>query len=632
MTTHTPEAPTPTVQRRGVRGSAAGTLAVVGLAGAAWLGAVRAAPVSLWWPAGLAILLIVAALRRGAGGGLRVGGAVVVAGGGALVAALLASALAADAWSGLDAPVPARIDGRVELVGDPRPTRHGVRAEIRWDGRLWDLTASDAAAGVLGGLRAGESVEVVATTRAREPDDRWRASRHVAGTATAEWVGSAQPAWGPWRLANAVHRALLRSTAHLPPDARGIALGVALGDRGAIDDLLAEDLRAAGLSHLTAVSGQHVALLVAMTAPILGRLSARQGAVATLTLLAGFVILTRGEPSVLRAAAMATVVTLVRARGRHAVAVRVLAVVVVVLVLVDPMLVWSVGFQLSVAATTGIVLGASRLTARLPGPRPVAAALGISLAAQVAVTPLVIIHFGVMPLVGLGANLAVVPVIGPLMGWALAAGLLAGGVPSLAEVVHLPTMVLAGWVARVAQWSAGLGLPGLRLGGLGALGMAVLGVAGAVAAVGWLVRRRRVVGAGVLALVVVLGVGLVGGGGPNPGRHELGAGAEAVVGGGRVVLIVDGRAAAGAVVGGLRQIGAVSVDVVLARSAASSAATTVEAVRTRLGAIEVLVPAGAPVSGAVVVDARREIHAGAIRVVAAPGGDGRLDVDVSGPV
>ena len=605
---------------------------MVGLAGAAWVGAVCAAPVSLWWPAGLALVAMATALRRDPRGGRRRGRAVLLAGAGAVVAGLAASALAADAWSGLHAPVPASIEGRVELVGDPRPTRFGVRAEVRAQGRLWDLTTSGAAAGALGGLRAGETVEVVATTRAREPDDLWRASRHVVGTATAEWVGAAQPAWGPWRVANAVHRALLRSTAHLPSDARGIALGVALGDRGAIGDLLADDLRAAGLSHLTAVSGQHVALLVAMAAPLLSRLSARQGVVATLAMLAGFVVLTRGEPSVLRAAAMAGVVTLVRARGRHTLGLRVLAVVVTALVLIDPMLVWSVGFQLSVVATAGIALWASRVTNRLPGPRPLAAALGVSLAAQVAVTPLIILHFGVMPLVGLGANLAVVPVIGPLMGWTLTAGSLAGVVPSLAGIIHLPTQVLATWVSSVARWSAGLGVPGLRFDGLGLVATVMLGIAVAGAAAGWLARRRWLVGAGVLGLVVVLGAGVVGGGGPVPGRHELGAGAEAVVGGGRVVLIVDGRAAPGTVLAGLRSLGARRLDVVLARSSAPAAATTVDAVTSRLGAGEVLAPAGSPVSDAEAVVSRREILVGAMRIVAAPGGEGRLDVVVSGPV
>lgn len=612
-------------QRRGRGASAVGTAALVGIAAAGWTGAWLARPLSLLWPAALGVVVVAAwrARRRA-----------VATCGCALVVGLVASALGADAWAGLSAAIPSRIEDRVELVGDPRPTRHGVRVEVRSDGRLWDLMAHGEAAGVLGALRSGETVVVSASTRPREPDDLWRASRHVVGTAAVERAGDAEPAWGPWRLANAVHRALLGSTSHLDADRRGVALGVSLGDRGAIGELLAEDLRAAGLSHLTAVSGQHVALLIAMAAPALGRLQPRPGALATLALLAGFVVLTRGEPSVLRAAAMALVAVGVRAGGRRAVALRVLAAVVTALVLIDPLLVWSVGFQLSVAATAGIAAGATRIAASLPGPRAVAGALGVSIAAQLAVAPLVIAHFGVMPLVGVAANLAVVPVIGPLMGWTLVAGVVAGLLPAVATVVHLPTDVLALWVVGVAEWSAAAGVPGIR--GLpGAPVLAGLLVAGVCAlGAGRMLGRRAIAMAGVSAVAIAAVVAAVGGSpGPASGRHPLGPGAEAVVGGGRVALVVDGRASPGAVLGGLRALGVGGVDLVVARSPAASAEAIVEAVTSRMGAAAVVVaPPGSALEGARAPVTRWEFPLGDQVLVAAPRPDGRLDVVVEGPV
>jgi competence protein ComEC len=635
----------------------AGTAAVLLIAASAWGGAALARPLSLWWciPTGFAILGVGAAAGSGArtrgverSSWHRVGSRLAIAGAAAMVVALAASALAADAWAGLDGPLPSEIDARVELVGDPRPTRFGVRAEVRAGGRLWDLTASGEAAGVLGGLRAGESAVVSATTRRREADDRWRASRHVVGIATARSVGGAEPASGPWRVANAIHRALLRSTAHLPADSRGVALGVALGDRGAIGALLAEDLRAAGLSHLTAVSGQHVVLLIAMAGPLLRHLPTRTAVVATAALLAGFVLLTRGEPSVLRAATMALVVTAVRAGGRQAVGLRVLAVVVAGLILIDPLIVWSVGFQLSVAATAGIAVGARRLAAAIPGPRPIAAALGVSLAAQTAVAPLVIASFGTMPLVGLGANLAVAPVIGPLMGWTLAAGTLAGVVPDLAAVLHTPTALLAGWVARVATWSAQLGIPGLRPPQrVWPSGLALLAL-GAVVVAGWrlLCRRgggREVAGDGPvgasrwLSRVAPVGVGgvvavLLAAGGASPlGRHELGVGAEAVVGEDRVALIVDGRAAPAAVVGGLRRLDVQRVDVVVQRTSSDAAAALTALAISRAGPAEVIAPARTAPTGVGAVEGRREFSVGEYTVVVTPDGADRLDVVVRGP-
>lgn len=657
--------PTPVASGVGTaRGRALGTVAVVAVAASAWGGAALASPVSLWWCVVAGILTLAAhsaargsavrgsAARGSAGGPAGSGPAAgrlrtsLAVAGGCVVVGLAASALAADAWAGLNGPLPSVLDGRVQLAGDPRPTRFGVRVEVRADGRLWDLTASGGAAGVVGGLRAGESAAVTATTRRRAPDDGWRASRHVVGIATATSVGEVEAAAGPWRVANAIHRGLLRSTAHLPADARGVALGVALGDRGAISDLLAEDLRAAGLSHLTAVSGQHVVLLIAMAAPLVRRLSPRTAVLVTVVLLVGFVILTRGEPSVLRAAAMALVVAAARAGGRHVVGLRVLAVVVATLILVDPLLVWSVGFQLSVAATAGIAVGARRLAAAVPGPRPIAAVLGVSLAAQLAVAPLVIAYFGVLPLVGIGANLAVAPVIGPLMGWTLAAGAIAGVAPGLAAVLHAPTGLLGGWVSGVARWSAELGVPGLRLpqaawsGALVVLLFVVIGLGAVVVAL-----RRRTAGRGargagwgmgarpavVGVVVVAVAVSAFAVDVPVPGRHELGVGAEAVVGGGRVVLIVDGRAAPGSVVGGLRRIGARRVDVVVARTASESGASLTQLVVARFGPSEVLAPASMTSRDVPAMTRRFETRLGAYTVVASPEGADRLEVVVGGP-
>lgn len=597
--------------------------ALVAVAASAWVGAVHARPVSLLWPVGMGTaLVVVRGWRRP-----RVLFSCLLA-----ASCLVTSALAADAWRGLAEPIPPTIEERVQLVGDPRPLRHGVRVEARAGGKRWHLVASGSAAGVLGGLRAGETVVVQARTTARQPDDRWRASRHIVGTAVVDHADGAGVARGPWRLANAVHRALLRSTSHLPPDVRGVALGIALGDRGGMGDLLAEDLRAAGLSHLTAVSGQHVALLIAMAAPLLGRLSTRHATVVTAILLAGFVVLTRGEPSVLRAAAMAMVVALLRARGRRTHAVGVLAVVVATLVVVDPLLVWSVGFQLSVVATAGIALGASTLASRLPGPRPVANALGVSLAAQVTVAPLVIIHFGVMPVVGVLANLAVVPVIGVLMGWTLLAGMVGGAVPASAGVLHVPTHLLGGWVVGVAQWAATLGVPGVGRSSLGPLVISGVGLGVGLVLAG---RGRRLV-ARVVVVVAAMGmlVGVVGAGGaaPAPGRSSLGVGAELVVGGEALAVILDGRASPGVVAGALRQRGVRRIDTLVVRTDSASSWRVVHAIRSRFGVGQILVPAGSTSAGVVGVGERHGLLLGGFGVEISPGGDGRLEVRVTDPV
>ena len=125
--------------------------------------------------------------------------------------------------------------------------------------------------------------------------------------------------------------------------------------------------------------------------------------------------------------------------------------------LVDPFLIWSVGFRLSVGASLGILLLAGPLTRRCPGPRWLAEALGVTSAAQIGVAPVAIPVFGSIPLAALPANLLVAPVVGPLMMWGLVAGLPAGLLGERAAwLLHWPTSVAIGWVDGVARFAAAL--------------------------------------------------------------------------------------------------------------------------------------------------------------------------------
>jgi competence protein ComEC len=122
------------------------------------------------------------------------------------------------------------------------------------------------------------------------------------------------------------------------------------------------------------------------------------------------------------------------------------------LLLLDPMLVRSVGFLLSVGACAGIAMLARPIARRVPGPRLLADAIGVTAAAQVGVAPVLVPVFGPLPLAALPANLLAVPAAAPIMVWGMTAGFVAGVLPTaLAAVVHLPTGLLVAWVALVAR-------------------------------------------------------------------------------------------------------------------------------------------------------------------------------------
>ena len=134
---------------------------------------------------------------------------------------------------------------------------------------------------------------------------------------------------------------------------------------------------------------------------------------------------------------------------------RLLFVTVMLLVVVDPLLVWSVGFWLSLGATFGVVAIAPLFEQRLRGPRWWTASLAVTLGAQVGVLVPSWLVFNRMPAVGIVANLLAVPVAGFVMLYGLPAALVASLLPApVAVVLMAPASLGTRWVALVAEISA----------------------------------------------------------------------------------------------------------------------------------------------------------------------------------
>ena len=543
---------------------------------------------------------------------------------GLAVVALVCSARAATDGLALGEAPPPELRGRVELTTDPRRSGAVVTVELRHDARLYDASVSGGDGGTLMGLRAGESVWVEGSVRSVDGDDGWRRSRHIAGRVTLTTVAAPQAASGLWGFANGVHRAVRRTTAGMTEDRAGLVQGLALGDRGAVSEALAGDMRVAGLSHLTAASGQHVLLLMAMASPLLSRLGPVGRLLAAGLLLATFVVLTRAEPSVLRAAAMAFTVIIAGVINRPVHGIDALSVAVAVLIVVDPLIIGSVGFQLSVVAAGGIALLAHPIAASVTGPRAVAAAIGVTVAAQVAVAPLIAATFGSVPLIGVVANLLVAPFIGPLMAWTLVAGTVAGVLTPLAGIVSFPLEMMAAWVVGVAQWCARLPLSGLDT-----IELLVAGLAAVVALVGW--RRRHAV----IQWVGVVGVGcaLLGGSlryaAVPAGVSQLGAGATLVTGESHTVLIVDGRVRTSPVSVGLRHREVRSIEAVVVRTSSVGAHQAAQELCQPSECVRLVPPSSEPGPGIVVVTGSRSLDLGSATVRLQGLGD-QLKVEITG--
>jgi competence protein ComEC len=388
-----------------------------------------------------------------------------------VVLALVAAALMQRALDGLDGPV-ARgaeegrgVAAEVRLVDDPGGHRFSVQAVARTrGGGLVLLSASGDVAMRLRLLGAGEAAVVEGFLRplhSFEMRYRWR---HVQAALEADDLIGVRPARGVvLPLANRLRSAVLAGTAPLSQERRALAAGLLVGDTREVTRSVSDDFRDSGLSHLLAVSGANVALVLALAAPALQRLNLAGRCAGGLAVVIAFAAVTRFEPSVLRAGAMAAVALLATFLGRPAAGLRVLALAVTGLVLVDPFLVHSTGFRLSCAASAGIIVLAPRLAERLPGPRWVREPLATTAAAQLAVAPVALPLFGSLPLVALPANLLAAPAAAAVTAYGMASGLLTAVAdqvaPGWAEPLAGPTSILVGYLRAVAGVAAGVRWP-----------------------------------------------------------------------------------------------------------------------------------------------------------------------------
>jgi competence protein ComEC len=343
--------------------------------------------------------------------------------------------------------------GWAELVADPVPFGKGLRVTFEIEDERFDAWVYGAQRRELLDHQAGEYIWLQGDRSALTSGAHRAAVRHVVGRFTPTVIGDAIDGSAIDRASNRVRRAL-RSVAEttMSPDDAALFTGLVIGDDARQPVEVIEAFRGAGLSHLTAVSGQNVAFVLAAALPLLRRLRPWSRWGATLGVIAWFMALTRFEPSVLRAGVMAILAATSFVRGTEASPVRLLALAVIVLVVFDPMLVWSVGFWLSVGATTGVCVLGPLLQTRLPGPLWLRISLAVTLGAQVGVALPSLLVFQRLPVVSIPANLLAVPVAGFVMLYGLPAGLVASGTPSAAqELLMLPAELGTHWVALVAR-------------------------------------------------------------------------------------------------------------------------------------------------------------------------------------
>lgn len=289
------------------------------------------------------------------------------------------------------------------------------------------------------------------------------------------------------------------------PGLRGALLtSLLLGDDGALPGEITEAFRRAGLLHILVVSGSQVGLVMAVLI-WLARLLRAPPLVASGTSALGvvvFALMAGWAPSVARAALMGVLSALALAGARAYDVFAALAFAALTLLATSPLLLFDPGFQLSFVATWALVYIAPAM--RLPAgriPRPLARLVEVTVAAQLAVLPILAFHFQQLSLTGFLANLLVVPIVAVLVPGGFAAAVAAGAAPSLGALAAWPLRPLLDAVVVLARFFAGL--PGAAVPVFPPAFMTIaVCYAGMIALVEW--RRGRLAIRRPLALTVML--------------------------------------------------------------------------------------------------------------------------------
>lgn len=296
-----------------------------------------------------------------------------------------------------------------------------------------------------------------------------------------------QDAWW-WGASSRMRAAVTASVSRTGQEPSALIPALVHGDDQRLGERVKDDFRRSGLTHLLAVSGTNLTIVL-VTLLLMGRsvgLRRRGQWVLGVFAVAGFIVLARPDPSVLRAAAMGAVGLAGLGYGSRG-GVRALSWAIVALMMVDPWLSRSVGFILSVCATAGILLLGPRFASgfRRWLPEWAAIAVAVPIAAQLACTPVIAAISGQVSIVAILANILADPAVAPATVLGLAGGAVALFSVPAGQIVGVPAGLCARWILLIGHWTAALPGASVDWGGpLWVLGVLCVLATGAIVWIG----------------------------------------------------------------------------------------------------------------------------------------------------
>jgi competence protein ComEC len=252
----------------------------------------------------------------------------------------------------------------------------------------------------------------------------------------------------------------LRETIYqdLSPPQSSILGAIVLGDKRKISEEYKQKLNIAGVRHITAISGMHVAILTSILMTFLLGLGVRRGQAFyfTIFLIFLFILMTGFQSSAVRAGIMGGLLLLGQKLGRLSVSSRAIIFAAALMLAINPLLLTSdVGFQLSFLAMMGIIYLMPTFKSwfkKIPNLFQFRNILAMTLSAQVFTLPILIYNFGYISLVSPLTNILIVPALPYIMGFGFIFSILGILWQPLGWVLSWPAWFLLTYVVKIVDW------------------------------------------------------------------------------------------------------------------------------------------------------------------------------------
>ena len=257
---------------------------------------------------------------------------------------------------------------------------------------------------------------------------------------------------------------------YLPDPEASLLAGIVLGVESGIPDAVDQAFKDTGTTHIIAISGFNITIVSGLFAILFGRLlGARRGAVAALIAISIYTVLVGADAAVVRAAIMGGLSLFAGQVGRRQHGYNSLGITAALMAVFNPHILWDIGFQLSFAATLGLIVYAQPWEESLRGwlasrfsenaarklTGPISEYLLLTLAAQLITFPLIVYHFGRLSLSSLPANVAILPAQPPVMSLGGLAVLFGVLWRPLGQIFAYAVWPFVAYTIRVVEWFAG---------------------------------------------------------------------------------------------------------------------------------------------------------------------------------